>query len=299
VATYGSTSVNGVLDGNLQFLNQGYGLTGYPDYGGVDGDPVNGSAFIFLIKLDGSQGPIWLDTDLNKTTGYNGYDYHIIWSRSGPPMLYSGSLGQTLVATLTDVIAPAVPGNPGAGLALEFAIPSNLVGGATSAYATLGTGTSYLAMPQTSGVAVGTFGGVTLDGNLGEWTAAQRIDSSAPISGMEVYGRIDGNAMIFAVHLDSGDLKSNATTLWLDTDFNRATGFAVPISNVSGAPSVQVGAEYNLRFDPAGKLRYFWGGPVMEEELVPLLRRYLAGENVDGEANFALAPGAVTRNPSP
>jgi hypothetical protein len=104
VAKYGSTTVNGVLDGNLQFLNQGYGLTGYPDYGGVDGDPVNGSAFIFLIKLDGSQGPIWLDTDLNKATGYNGYDYHVIWSRSGPPMLYSGSLGQTLVATLTDYV---------------------------------------------------------------------------------------------------------------------------------------------------------------------------------------------------
>ena len=102
MATYGSTSVDGLLDGNLQFLNQGYGLTGYPDYGGFDGDPVNGNAFIFLVKLGGSQGPIWLDTDLNKATGYNGYDYHVIWSGSGPPQLYSGSLGQTLVATLTD-----------------------------------------------------------------------------------------------------------------------------------------------------------------------------------------------------
>jgi cytochrome c biogenesis protein CcmG/thiol:disulfide interchange protein DsbE len=48
-------------------------------------------------------------------------------------------------------------------------------------------------------------------------------------------------------------------------------------------------------FDPAGKLRYFWGGPVREDEIVPLLRRYLAGEHIDGEADFALAPGAVTR----
>jgi thiol-disulfide isomerase/thioredoxin len=48
-------------------------------------------------------------------------------------------------------------------------------------------------------------------------------------------------------------------------------------------------------FDHDGKLRYFWGGPVMENEIVPLLRRYLAGEHIDGEANFALAPGAVTR----
>ena len=47
-------------------------------------------------------------------------------------------------------------------------------------------------------------------------------------------------------------------------------------------------------FDPTGKLRYFWGGPVLETDVAPLLRRYLAGEHIDGEANFALAPGAVT-----
>ncbi|HVU00902.1 MAG TPA: TlpA disulfide reductase family protein [Polyangiaceae bacterium] len=48
-------------------------------------------------------------------------------------------------------------------------------------------------------------------------------------------------------------------------------------------------------FDRDAKLRYFWGGPVLETDLVPLLKRYLAGEHIDGEANFALAPGAVTR----
>jgi thiol-disulfide isomerase/thioredoxin len=47
-------------------------------------------------------------------------------------------------------------------------------------------------------------------------------------------------------------------------------------------------------FDSTGKLRYFWGGPVLENDVAPLLRRYLAGEHIDGEANFALAPGAVT-----
>jgi hypothetical protein len=58
VATFGRTTVDGVLNGDLQFLNQGYGLTAFPDYGGFDGDPVNGSAFIFLVKLGGgSPGP--------------------------------------------------------------------------------------------------------------------------------------------------------------------------------------------------------------------------------------------------
>lgn len=48
-------------------------------------------------------------------------------------------------------------------------------------------------------------------------------------------------------------------------------------------------------YDHAGKLRYFWAGTVYENEITPLLRRYLAGEHVDGESNFALAPGVVTR----
>jgi thiol-disulfide isomerase/thioredoxin len=48
-------------------------------------------------------------------------------------------------------------------------------------------------------------------------------------------------------------------------------------------------------FDTAGKLHYFWGGPILPTDVVPLLRRYVAGEPVDGEANFALAPGALTR----
>ncbi len=253
MATYGSTSVDGLLDGNLQFLNQGYGLTGYPDYGGFDGDPVNGNALIFLVKLGGSQGPIWLDTDLNKATGYSGYDYHVIWSSSGPPQLYSGSLGQTLVATLTDYAFVPNPQDPTAQPALEFAVPTNLIGGVQSAFATLGSGTSYVALPQTPGIPVVTIGAVALDGNLGEWTQAQRIDSAAPNPAMDVYGRIDGGNMIFALHLNSGDFRSASyTTLWLDTDFNRATGFGVPISNTSGAPQVQVGAEYNLRFDTAG-----------------------------------------------
>ncbi len=48
-------------------------------------------------------------------------------------------------------------------------------------------------------------------------------------------------------------------------------------------------------FDSSGKLRYFWGGPVSEDDVKPLVERYLAGEHIDGESNFALLPGAVTR----
>lgn len=46
-------------------------------------------------------------------------------------------------------------------------------------------------------------------------------------------------------------------------------------------------------FDSAGKLRYFWGGPVYEDELLEVVDRLLAGTLVDGEARFGLMPGKV------
>ncbi len=46
-------------------------------------------------------------------------------------------------------------------------------------------------------------------------------------------------------------------------------------------------------FDKTGKLRYFWGGPVYENELLAVVDQFLAGTLVDGEAHFGLAPGKV------
>lgn len=41
-------------------------------------------------------------------------------------------------------------------------------------------------------------------------------------------------------------------------------------------------------FDETGKLRYFWGAQVFEEELTPVLDGFLAGEVIDGAANFSV-----------
>jgi thiol-disulfide isomerase/thioredoxin len=49
-------------------------------------------------------------------------------------------------------------------------------------------------------------------------------------------------------------------------------------------------------FDAGGKLRYFWGGEAFENELEPIITGLLAGKHIDGEANFALAPGQTTDN---
>ena len=50
-------------------------------------------------------------------------------------------------------------------------------------------------------------------------------------------------------------------------------------------------------FDATGKLRYFWGGEAFEAEIVKVIDGFLAGKPIDGEADFALAPGAVNRAP--
>lgn len=48
-------------------------------------------------------------------------------------------------------------------------------------------------------------------------------------------------------------------------------------------------------YDASGRLRYFWGGPVYEDELLGVLDQFLAGTLVDGEAHFGLRPGKVER----
>lgn len=47
-------------------------------------------------------------------------------------------------------------------------------------------------------------------------------------------------------------------------------------------------------FDATGKLRYFWGARVFEEELTPILDGFLAGEDIDGVANVM-----IRRSPAP
>jgi thiol-disulfide isomerase/thioredoxin len=44
-------------------------------------------------------------------------------------------------------------------------------------------------------------------------------------------------------------------------------------------------------FDGEGKLRYFWGGPVYEEELLPIVADFLKGKEVDGFAKVPLQAG--------
>jgi peroxiredoxin len=49
-------------------------------------------------------------------------------------------------------------------------------------------------------------------------------------------------------------------------------------------------------FDGTTKLRYFWGGPVFEDELMPIVEGFLAGKPIDGQSTPGLSPGLDLRD---
>jgi hypothetical protein len=44
-------------------------------------------------------------------------------------------------------------------------------------------------------------------------------------------------------------------------------------------------------FDATAKLRYFWEGPMLENEITPILQGFLVGEKIDGATRPALRGG--------
>ncbi len=93
-------------------------------------------AFIVALSTNGVPiGPnttFWFDTDLNSATGYQvfgntaGAEFNVNIGADGRPVLYTGADGETEVTPLIHKFSAD-------GTVLEFALPSSLVGGATSA----------------------------------------------------------------------------------------------------------------------------------------------------------------------
>lgn len=81
---------------------------------------------------------------------------------------------------------------------------------------------------------------ITVDGNLSDWIASERIDYG-DVAGYSLYSEAQGDYFYFAL---SAPLVIGAnTTVWFDTDLNAATGYQI-LGSVGGA-------EYNLR--PCGR----------------------------------------------
>jgi Ca2+-binding RTX toxin-like protein len=90
---------------------------------------------------------------------------------------------------------------------------------------------------------------VILDGNLNDWTSADRIDRGLG-EGYAIHARADGADFVFAMTSPSA-IGAN-TTAWLNTDRNAATGYQV--FGFAG------GAEYNVNFAADGTVSLYTGG---------------------------------------
>ena len=89
---------------------------------------------------------------------------------------------------------------------------------------------------------------ITLDGNLADWTAVDRLDIGiANPAGFKIYGRVVDGMYHFAI--ESTEITLGAqTTIWLNTDQNSQTGFKIF--------GFALGAEYKIEFlaDPTAPL---------------------------------------------
>ncbi|MEG8017142.1 hypothetical protein [Sphingomonas sp. LR55] len=89
---------------------------------------------------------------------------------------------------------------------------------------------------------------ITVDGNLNDWTAGDRIDRGLG-TGYAIYARSDGADFAFAITAPAA-IGAN-TTAWLNTDRNATTGYQV--FGFAG------GAEYNVNFAADGTVSLYSG----------------------------------------
>lgn len=237
------------------------GASGYAFFGASDPD-----AFYFAISSDsvqiGQDTTIWLDTDLNRATGYQiwgftgGAEYNINIAADGSAALYTGDAGETFVGDLQYAYSPD-------GQFLELAVPKSLLPGNPAAVRVLADVNNSVFLPNdyanvdfvvggTTGGSGGTYGTITLDGDLADWAPGARLDTPASgTAGYALYGDVQGDALVFAMSADSVAIGANST-IWLDTDLDRATGYQ--IWGFTG------GAEYNINIAADGSAALYTGG---------------------------------------
>jgi serralysin len=227
---------------------------------------VVGDAFVLAIEADatpiGAGTTFWFNTDLNTATGYQvwgwavGAEFNINFNASGTPGLFTGAAGQTALAAALDWKQSADK------TFFEAAIPLSQSGAALGFTPTQArvyvdvNDTTYIPTQyvdyayKLAPPSIPSAGGKALDGALGDWTGAERLDSmSNGIAGYEVYGAINSDYVVFALKAPIA-IGAN-TTVWLNTDLNASTGTL----NWGWAG----GAEFNINFDANGVPHLYTG----------------------------------------
>ncbi|MEE2951835.1 MAG: hypothetical protein VYD57_11365 [Pseudomonadota bacterium] len=233
------------------------GTDGYGFYGKFEIDSL-----VFAISSEiqpiGANTTIWLDTDLDRQTGYQiwgfagGVEYNINFTEDNRALLYKGGAGETFIAELDYAVAAD-------GSVAEIAISKTLLGGVDEVRvfadvndtAFLPNDYANVDMFVRSPLPI-SIGNLVIDGNLSDWSLAARLDTPQTGSaGYGLYGQAEAGHYLFAI--TSEDVAIGAsTTIWLDTDLNRATGYQ--IWGFAG------GAEYNVNFTSDGKAVLYTGG---------------------------------------
>ena len=287
--TYGNITVDGSLTDwtaseRLDSVATGTTQAGYELYG-----KYAANNYLFAInsaQTIGTGTTIWLNTDHNSATGFQvfgyagGAEYNINFAADGKAYLYSGADGQNYIAPLDYALSAD-------GKSAEIAVSTSLLGAIAPTAIDVLTdvnnnvfipgdyrNTNRLTVsqiPNSPFVPKTTYGNITLNGSLSDWTALDRLDyfASQQVVGYSVYGKNTADGYVLAIN--AAEAIGTNTTIWLNTDANKASGFQVFGSTV--------GAEYNINFAADGKPYLYTGG---------------AGQTFVGQLDFALSADKKT-----
>jgi peptidoglycan/xylan/chitin deacetylase (PgdA/CDA1 family) len=264
---YGNITLDGALTdwtgANRIDLAPGSGQAGYEVYGQ---NTIDGYAFAIKSAVAiGANTTIWIDADKNKTTGHQifgfagGAEYNVQIATDGNAYLYSGGNAQNFITKLDSKLSAD-------GKTLEVAVGKDRVaaGNGINVLAdvndTVYLPGDYSTAPYTVSNAIITkFGNISVDGNLADWTAVDRIDylPTTQQAGYQVYGKTTTDGYVFGVN--SAIAVGASTTIWLDTDKNATTGFQIFGPNTP----LSVGAEYNINIASDGNA-YLYSGAAAE-----------------------------------
>jgi serralysin len=183
--------IDGLLDDWSEADRLDTAQTGNPAWQ-VYGKVADGQFYFALRSLNGvaigAGTTFWLNTDRNASTGYQifgntgGAEYNINVFTDGKPYLYTGADGQNFVS------GPVQYAYGANSQTLELAVPIATVGSVANAADVLidvnnnvflpgsYAGGGYTVAPPKGSQPSPTVGPITLDGNLSDWTSADRID---------------------------------------------------------------------------------------------------------------------------
>ena len=274
-----------VLDGQLTEWSDADRLDSKPGMAVADHalfgyhDALKGK-YRVAISSSAAMGPgttFWLNTDGDMATGYQvwgsevGAEFNINIAADGAPHLYSGADGEVW---RTGPISHAFNADK---TILEFEFTHAMVSATTPVAMWVDINNATF-MPGWYGIGGYVIdaegipappsapdGEITLDGDLKDWSPTDRLDRKpgTGVLGYELYGRADASNYYLAMRaLPPAVGLGPGTTLWLNTDRDRSTGYQVW--------GIAVGAEHNINFAHDGTPHLYTGAAAQNWQIGPL-----------------------------